>query len=54
MRFLKLVLAALVVGVCMAATPSVLALSCDQMFSYRERTCFLSGEDTEWCYYACY
>lgn len=54
MRFRKLVLAALAVGVFMAVTPSVLALTCDQMFSYRDRTCFLSGEDTEWCYYACY
>lgn len=54
MRVTKLVLAALVIGVCMAAAPSALASACEQMFTYSERTCFLSGEDAEWCYYACY
>jgi hypothetical protein len=53
-RVLKLALSALLAGVCLAATPPVLALVCDQMFYYGHRTCFLSGEDEEWCYYECY
>jgi hypothetical protein len=53
-RVLKLVLAALLIGACTAATPSALALACDQMFYYGRRVCYLSGEDEEWCYYECY
>jgi hypothetical protein len=54
MRVLKLVLAALIIGACMAVTPSALAFACDQMFTVGNQTCFLSGEDEQWCYYNCY
>jgi len=54
MRVLKLSLAALMIGVFMAATPSVLARACNQMFATSGGTCFLSGEDDDWCYYSCY
>lgn len=53
-RVLKLVLAALLIGACTAAAPSAIAAGCVHMFYYRDGTCFLSGEDDDWCYYECY